>query len=305
MKVTEKWNSIQALRGMAVVGVLAYHSQLIERKYSQGDTILPELIQLGQTGVDLFFVISGFIMVAVTRGRFGRKGEVARFLWNRVTRIYPTYWFYMLLTLAIFIIKPMWVNATQGHDAALISSFLLLPSQKLPLLMVAWSLIHEVWFYLVFAILIRAGESNLPRWLLCWAAVVTTSNLFMRVDELSPHLHIALHPYSIEFIIGALASIITHKKSSGILSPRQAGLVIAAILLVGIPLVVEFDVFKNADLYRASILGPMYGGLILSITALEKWNGRIIPKSMVWIGDMSYTIYLSHVLVLSALGRVW
>jgi exopolysaccharide production protein ExoZ len=86
-------------------------------------------------------VISGFIMVTVTKGRFTLDGEVMRFLWGRLTRIYPTYWFYFFLTLAVFLIKPDWVNASQGHQIQLIPSFFLLPSHQLPLVMVAWSLI--------------------------------------------------------------------------------------------------------------------------------------------------------------------
>jgi exopolysaccharide production protein ExoZ len=306
MKQTKKWKSIQALRGVAALGVLASHSLRIESKYSGGDTFLPEIFLFGMTGVDLFFVISGFIMVAVTRGRFSGKGEVSRFLWHRVTRIYPTYWFYLLLTLAVFIVRPMWVNASQGHEASLISSFLLIPSNQAPLVMVAWSLVHEVWFYIVFAVLLKAGEKSLPQYLFFWAVVVLASNIFINTAELTPVLRIAVHPYTLEFIIGALVSIITHKEGA----PHQAWLVIAVIFLCGIPFVGELgvlnlDVLKTDGLYRVGIIGPMYGALILSITTIEKRNSQLIPKSMVWIGDMSYTIYLSHVLILSALGRIW
>ena len=139
----KKLQSIQALRGIALLGVIGFHFLFIEKKYSGGDFLLPDFLHLGQSGVDLFFVISGFIMVTVTKGRFTLNGEVIRFLWGRLTRIYPTYWFYFFLTLAIFLIKPAWVNASQEHQTQLISSFLLLPSDQLPLVMAAWSLSHE------------------------------------------------------------------------------------------------------------------------------------------------------------------
>ena len=132
-----KLPSLQALRGIAVLGVVAFHSLSIEQKYSGGDILLPDLLRVGQSGVDLFFVISGFVMVTVTEGRFERSSEIMWFLWGRITRIYPTYWFYFLLTAAVFLVKPNWVNSSQGHQTQLISSFLLLPSNQLPLVMIA------------------------------------------------------------------------------------------------------------------------------------------------------------------------
>jgi peptidoglycan/LPS O-acetylase OafA/YrhL len=96
-----KLRSIQALRGVAVLSVVAFHALSIEQKYSGGDLLFPDFLRLGQSGVDLFFVISGFVMVTVTKGRFGPNGERMRFLWGRLTRIYPTYWFYFFLTAAL------------------------------------------------------------------------------------------------------------------------------------------------------------------------------------------------------------
>jgi peptidoglycan/LPS O-acetylase OafA/YrhL len=96
-----KLRSIQALRGIAVLGVVAYHALAVERKYSGGDRLLPDFLSFGQTGIDLLFVISGFVIVTVTQGRFGGIRELPRFLWSRITRIYPTYWFYFLITLRI------------------------------------------------------------------------------------------------------------------------------------------------------------------------------------------------------------
>lgn len=297
--------SIQALRGVAVLGVVAFHSLLIEQKYSGGDFLLPEFLRLGQSGVDLFFVISGFVMVTVTKGRFARSGEMMRFLWGRLTRIYPTYWFYFFLTAAIFLIKPNWVNSSQGHQAQFISSFLLLPSNQLPLVMVAWSLIHELWFYLVFTVLLKFHERLLLPSLFLWGAVVTIVNLLVTVTDLSVGARIALHPYSLEFIIGALVAIFISKEHVPRMSARNAVLIITLVLSVGIPIVYAFDVLKQEGLLRVSVIGTLYGLLVLSVLTLEKLSKFIVPKSMQFIGDISYTVYLSHVLVLSAIGRLW
>lgn len=82
-----------------------------------------------QSGVDLFFIINGFVMVIVSRGRFQKFAESKRFLFNRVSRIYPTYWLYYFLTLAVVLVQPGMVNSTHG-SSSLLMSFLLLPNDR-------------------------------------------------------------------------------------------------------------------------------------------------------------------------------
>jgi exopolysaccharide production protein ExoZ len=300
-----KWLSIQALRGVAVLGVVAYHSLTFEQKYSTGDLVLPSFFRLGQSGVDLFFVISGFVMVMVTRGRFGRNGETLRFLWGRSTRIYPTYWFYFFLAASVFLIKPEWVNAAQGHRVDLVASFLLLPSNQLPVVMVAWSLIHELWFYVVFSLMLQLDERLLLPLLLLWGAIITSANFFVTFVDLSAAARIVLHPYSLEFIIGALAAIFFFSRIGRIVSAFWALSIIILLVSVGIPLLYMFDVLENAGLLRAVFVGSLYGALLVSVMALEKGSRVSVPKTMRFLGDISYSVYLSHVFVLSAIGRMW
>jgi len=300
-----KWLLIQALRGIAVLGVVVFHSMSIEKKYSGGDLLLPDFLLLGQSGVDLFFVISGFVMVSVTMGRFGRNNEMMRFLWGRLTRIYPTYWFYFFLTVAIFLIKPNWVNSSQGHQAELFSSFLLLPSHQLPLVMVAWSLIHELWFYLIFSVLLEFNERLLLPALLLWGVIITIANAFVTVADLSAGVRIALHPYTLEFIIGALVAIFISSEHSKKFSSRISFMVVIVMLTVGLPLVYAFDVLKDENIMRVSAIGTLYGFLVLSLATLEREKKFFAPRFLQFIGDISYTVYLSHVLVLSAIGKLW
>lgn len=301
-----KLRSIQALRGLAVLGVVAYHALSVEQKYSGGDRVLPEFFSFGQTGVDLFFVISGFVMVTVTQGRFGGLPETLRFLWSRVTRIYPTYWLYFFITLAIFLVKPAWVNASQGYQVQLLTSFLLLPSQQLPLVMVSWSLIHEMWFYLVFACLLLFHQRLLLPALLVWTTLILVGNASIDMRALSPGIHIVLHPYTLEFIIGALTAVLVHTKGVRRLPTFLVWLCIAGLLLVGMPAMYVSGVLAyGATIPRAGLLGVFYGTLVFTLTLLEHRKVLPVPKSLQFLGDISYTIYLSHVLVLSAIGRLW
>jgi exopolysaccharide production protein ExoZ len=301
----QKWISIQALRGVAVLGVVAFHLLTIERKYSGGDVLLPDFLLLGQSGVDLFFVISGFVMVNVSKGRFAHNGETIRFLWGRLTRIYPTYWFYFFLTAMVFLVKPGWVNASQGHHADLLLSFLLLPSERLPLVMVAWSLIHELWFYLVFSLLLLLHERWLPMFLVLWALFVIIVNCIFSAVDMSVGNRIIFHPYTLEFIIGASVSLLISNDRYRNFTVRRSFLTTIFVSSIGLPLVYIFNILQNANLLRAIILGCLYGLLVLSVVTLEKAKKSGFLTPLKWIGDCSYTIYLSHLLVLSAIGRFW
>ena len=294
--------AIQLLRGVAALGVVLFHCTAIENKYFGGNHVLPRAFAMGQSGVDLFFVISGFVMVIVTGDGNGRPTETLRFLWARLTRIYPTYWFYFLLTVAVFMLRPEWVNASQGHQFDFLASFLLLPSDRLPLVMVAWSLVHELWFYVVFAAFICFPRRLLALLLLAWAALVVAASLLLTEGEHGPAFRIALHPYSIEFIAGALGALFLQRTG---LSLNGKELILAMTgVVVSSAVVFQADVLDQAGLGRAAILGLLYAFATI-ITVLGERSGSLrIPTFAATLGDASYSIYLSHLLLLSGLGRL-
>lgn len=300
-----RWQSVQALRGVAVLGVVAFHAMIVEAKYSGGDRLLPDFFKLGQSGVDLFFVISGFVIMSVTTGRFGNRREPLRFIWGRLTRIYPVYWFYFFLTVPLLFIKPDWVNTSQGRHQELVSSFFLLPDDRLPLVMVAWSLIHELWFYLVFSVLLAFNERVLLPALLLWGVLITAASVFITAADLSSGFRVMLHPYTLEFITGALVfSFISRKHGKSFCSWLPLALA-GVILTLGFSLVYIFGILKEPTLLRAGVMSALYGFLLLAFTALEREKKFRAPVFLYSIGDSSYTIYLSHVLILSAAGRLW
>jgi len=301
----QKLESIQALRGIAVLAVVAFHAMTVEHRYGGGNQLLPDLLQLGQSGVDLFFVISGFVMVTVTRGRFAGRGQTGRFLWSRFSRIYPTYWFYYCLTAAVFLIRPGWVNSSQGHQVDLLASFLLFPGIHLPLVMVAWSLIHELWFYLAFALLLQLRERMLPLMLLLWAAIVILANTLQPPLRTPGAAYIALHPFTLEFISGALAALLLYRRSAPRRGWRPVLIPALIILPLGIALVHQFNIVNSMGLLRAATLGTLFGLLVYTAAMLETFTRWQPPGVLVFFGNISYTLYLSHILVLSAIGRLW
>lgn len=291
------------MRAVAVLAVVLFHMQTVETKYSGGDTLLPAFFEAGQLGVDLFFVISGFVMVTVTRGRFGGAGEIPRFLWHRLTRIYPTYWFYYALVLTVFLIQPSWVNSAQGNQADLWQSFLLYPTDRLPLVMVAWSLTHELWFYLVFALFMLGPESHLKYWLTIWACAIVASNLLLEVGTMPAPLRVVVHGYSLEFILGAgVAMLTTCDWTSRI---HGFASILVAVAVGGLMLAWHYAECTSPGLSRAFAFGSVFALLVAALVISEKHADWCFPRVLTRVGDRSYTIYLSHILVLAVVGRAW
>lgn len=109
--------TLQVTRGVAANLVVLSHLSIIEAKYTGGQ-ILPAFAVYGTAGVDIFFVLSGFIMVIIAEG----IGAV-QFLWRRVARIYPAYWLVSLVVLATSVVEPGWVNSSVQGPISLWRSF--------------------------------------------------------------------------------------------------------------------------------------------------------------------------------------
>lgn len=286
--------------------VVVFHSLSIQEKYLPTGSTIPSLSLLGQTGVDLFFVISGFVMAITAINQPGKTTDILTFLRHRFLRIYPTYWVFFFLLTSVYLIRPEIMNSSQGGKVDLISSFLLLPSRTLPILMVAWSLTYELWFYIVFAaILILPRAARTPA-IGIWALLILLSHTI----DFNPNafLRVATHEFTLEFILGSFAGItytqsFQHEKSktlgliSLIFSSCLLTLAISGNYLTGA------DVSAKIPLGRAIYFGGGYASLTLGLALLEK--SIRIPSTFSWFGDISYSLYLSHLLTLSFAGRVW
>lgn len=300
----ERLFSLQGLRGVAVLGVVLFHMMSVEAKYSGGDILLPSFLDFFQLGVDLFFIISGFVMVIVSRGRFQDAVQSQRFLFNRLSRIYPTYWLYFFLTLAVYLLQPGMVNSSHG-SSNLLMSFLLLPSDKVLLVMVAWSLVFELWFYLVFTVLMCLRERWLPFLLAAWALILLLFNGGWDWHDYAPALQIMLHPYALEFIVGAALALLFYSRHSARIPTAMVLGILMLLVVPGIALIGWLRQFDSEGTVRMLLVGTVFGGLVFSLALLERRALLSVPKFCVVVGDMSYTLYLSHLLVLGVIGRIW
>lgn len=300
----ERLYSLQGLRGVAVLGVVLFHMMSVESKFSGGDILLPPWLDFFQLGVDLFFVISGFVMVIVSRGRFQSGVEAQRFLFNRVSRIYPTYWLYFFITLAVYLVQPGMVNS--GHGSSnLIMSFLLLPNDKVLLVMVAWSLLFELWFYVVFSGFLLFRERSLPFLLGVWGMIIVVFNTLADWQDYSSAVKIVLHPYALEFMLGAALALFFYGRHSARVPTAAVWLLLCVALLAAVPLIGYYRLYESQGLLRMLMVGGTFGVLVVTLALLERRRQLVVPVFLVAVGDMSYTIYLSHLLVLGVIGRVW
>jgi len=325
--VMTKLNSIQALRGIAALAVFLCHLIAIEEGHSGRAFKLTDLWENGAYGVDLFFVISGFIMVWVA-GDLQRTARAAGdFLYSRVTRIYPLWWLFagaMAFFLIVFRGVP-W-DVTRIEPAGIegpthvLKSFLLWPQDIHPVLGVGWTLVHEMYFYIGFALLIFALPAKARIYgILAWGSAVAIGALSGLSGDFGGDL-IALifYPMTLEFIAGALVgyAIKAGWRRFGLVSMilGTAGLVLAFFDLdksathsVLATIGIEGNSGYGAAWRRTFVYGVPAALLIYGAVAMELKHGlgARIPKFMVDLGDWSYSLYLCHVLVISAVGRVW
>lgn len=298
---SDKIFNIQAARGVAVLLVIALHLLANEAKYGHGFTILPSWLAIGASGVDIFFVISGFVMATITRGEFQRPGASLKFLYHRATRIYPAYWFYSLIMLGIFLAQQKAGTAARTVDIP--ASFLLLPQTQLPLLVVGWTLVHEMYFYLVFALLLRFPEKYLSRLLVLWAAA-SVAGRFLFDPAGNPLIQLVANPLILEFIAGAFIALLSFsgKPVSGwpFLTLAFLGWAGGYAIAANLGLAAHSSEWLRVIVFGTSAALGIYG-----LVALERYSEWKLPSWLIAVGDASFSLYLSHLLVIATVGRAW
>ncbi len=291
---------LQVLRGLAALMIVFLHLSVAESRYGliPGFKFL-ENFHLGAAGVDIFFVISGFVMILVTRNK---QTSPRSFFANRLTRIYPNYWVYFLIVSVVWLIQPTWVNSSLPGTPGFIPAFLLLPSSGIPVVSVAWTLEFELYFYLVFAILLGFFKERLSLALFIFMACLVLIGTWCSSTNIL--LERITHPLILEFAAGAvIGQMLLSRKTSG----SWLYLPIAIILFIAYQMGFAItDFVSGSDRFERVInFGIPAAMLVTGVVSLDMRYKVPYPKLFVAIGDASYTLYLSHILVISALGKLW
>lgn len=288
--------NIQQLRGVAAFGIVAHHVlDALDNHLAPGWTAWNPVI--GTFGIDLFFVISGYVMaMSVDR----RDPSVRRFLFDRITRIVPLYW---LLTFAacIPLLLGMKIFANKIFSADhLLRSLLFLPpltpgDSPFPILFVGWTLNYEMGFYLLFALAIGVLPGRLRK-----GAVVFGLSAACLAHALSNG---ALLPSAGDPIVAGFAlGILVWEAQSRAWIDRLAGL---PVLLAGACGFVLIDM-ADVDVHSSARLGvsACAAAIVAGAVALERSGTLLWADQLKRLGDASYALYLAHPFVLQVVGKL-
>ena len=302
--MTSRIVSIQILRGIAASLVVIAH--VIEHPLPI-DALPDWALITGIFGVDIFFVVSGFVIVHITgAGRFDPFGFAVR----RVLRIVPLYWACTILTFVLVLTVPAAFKRTVADVPHVLASLAFVPhpdplnpSDWRPLLKLGWSLNYEMFFYLLAAATFWC-RSAVRRAGLLTAALVP---LIAASTVVAPNASLLAHYANanlIGFVFGMWLAI-GHRGGlfGGPGDKRVAATVLAAIAAVA----------ATALLYGrpASGLGSLGGHLVMSVAAAaivatglfgEAWLRADRHSFAERIGDWSYSLYLTHMFVVGAMA---
>ena len=299
--MTGKLANLQALRGAACLAVVLYHAGVWEKNV----TFAPKpffraFTHAGFAGVDLFFVVSGFILTWINWKHLGRPRHLPAHLLKRAWRVFPLFWVAWAAMLGCFV----WVvdRPLAMLTGELPHALLLVPPPGSDMYVVVphgWTLAFEVMFYAAFAAVFLVPR----RWAVplgcAWAGACGWHAATHALGNGTLTTDYALRPFVLEFLAGcAVAGAIRHGFTRGANVATIAGVLwfLAAWALEG------FRVTSAATsvTQRVLLFGPAAALLVYGLVAREHTTGRTLPRWLQRTGDASYSIYLFHYPVLFA-----
>lgn len=291
--------AIQILRALAALSVAALHAQheagLLAAAGSR--TVAPSRILPWEAGVDVFFVISGFVMVFASRRMFAEPGARAVFLARRVARVVPLYWLATTLYLLVALARPGLLNGAVPTPGFVAASYLFVPAARpdglvQPLFGLGWTLNFEMFFYVLVALVLglslRAATATL-------VAGLAGLALLGRLHDWPQPVATWTDPLVLEFAAGALLG---HARAEGLAlgAPLRIALAGTAFALFA----VAAGPVELAGLSRAACYGAPAALLVASAglgpesgpaASTTRWNAARFGAAF---GDASYALYLIH-----------
>jgi len=298
----KKLNLLQVYRGIAALLVVMYHLHDMS-KDRLNQVIFLNLFEAGWSGVDYFFVLSGFIMVYVHGSAIGKKDQLKSFLVKRAVRIYPIYWIITLTVWCLYLVIPGFANNDKdlglGH---VIGSLLLIPQNERPLLQVGWTLIYELNFYFLFSIAIWLKPKHsvpiLSTWLfvtiLHYWKIVKFPQFFLLLD-------IVFGNSNLEVVLGCMAGYIVIKYKNTLGKYRW---ILFGIANLGFVILFMLLAWRNIGFGPIISFGVLAALLIIAATWIDLKDSPKIPYFLIFLGDASYSIFLTHDPLLLAITKL-
>jgi exopolysaccharide production protein ExoZ len=286
--------NVQILRGIAAIMVVLYHVGGGLRDFA-GFTSIPGFY-FGNSGVDLFFLISGFVIYRTTRGLVGNPNGWSVFLERRLTRIVPLYWIITSAKLASLLVLPGMLEHPELDPWQVAGSYLFIPawdSTRSTVAIVAsgWTLCFEMFFYVVCAYCLS----------LQWSLLRVTTPLFLALAAVGAFrterwgsVATLLDPLLIEFVAGMWVGYLstTHLQRLG---PSAAGSLMAA----GFAGLLATSAIEPAQAFALRVLvwGVPSAAILAGAIALEGRIGASTWRLPLVLGNASYAIYLAEPIV--------
>jgi peptidoglycan/LPS O-acetylase OafA/YrhL len=286
--------SVQHLRGAAAIGVVYFHTKVYLAEFDW-----PFGRQFGYGGVDLFFVISGLIMMVTT---FEGRETPGSFYLKRILRVVPLYWAATLASVILFVIAPSMFLKQNVSVQHVVLSMIFVPHPSpgeagaAPFLKIGWTLNFEMFFYLVFGLtlLLRNARQRLAVISVLFTTLVVGGVVF---EPRNAALGYYTSPFVLEFLMGAGVGYLA---CNGVLRQVGAG---AAILSAGAAaaLALTFGGAQGDGFARTVIYGIPAAVIVAAAITCEQRGWRFKSVLLERLGDASYSIYLAHPFVLTGI----
>lgn len=297
-----KIESIQWLRALASIVVVFIHTQgyvggMLEKHFpnSAGAASVTSF-HLGEFWVDLFFVISGFIMALITERMHQQPGAVRNFVQKRLFRVIPIYWMWTLVLAGLLAFLPQLFSVRTFSLSETLLSCLFIPYTPLgqntsPVLPVGWTLSYEVYFYTLLSLgLLLSRKVFLPVLGLFFLA----STLF--IPQQGPVTALLSSPILWELYGGMLLYTVHHRL------PRLTPTTTLMICLVALGLFYGLSHILQGRFWVWGLPALLMTG---ALVCMEEVKESRATRLGAFLGDSSYTLYLSHPVMLSAVGKVF
>lgn len=288
--------SVQALRGLAALVIVIGHSIMEVQQVISGFPPLP--FNFG-FGVDIFFIVSGFVMALTHEKVLASNSPFTTFITKRAIRVIPLYWIYTSLMLLAIAAVPGELNNSQVSSKLIVCSYTFVPCVNhlgffSPVLTLGWTLNYEMFFYLLFAIsIINFLPGPFPYKLFALLALSYGLNL-----TIGGVWEFWGDPIIFEFFAGVLLAMLY--KRIGL----QPNAVLFAILTtIGVAFLVGLDDFELPRIISFGLPAALVSAAFIFLLP-NNINGNLV-KASAFVGDSSYSLYLSHPFSLAVTKLVW
>jgi exopolysaccharide production protein ExoZ len=294
-------SGLQHLRFLAAFAVLAHH--LLEEASASPLALAPPAIQrLGACGVDIFFVISGLVMWHTTAG-FSSQTSARQFFGRRLTRIMPSYWVCLAAVIALSC-SGLAFRHRQWDVASLVESVLLLPpTTSSGLVMgVAWTLVYELYFYLVCTAALCLPWQRYRVGLI--VALIAIVPYALNVAGVAVQAEYYGNPIVIEFLCGVLLGMASRQFAGP--GPRiRWVMLVTSLALFAWASVASPDAAATHGLpasFRWWAWGLPATLLVAAFMHTDNKGGRI-AHALTVLGNASYVLYLTHGFWMNAFAK--